>query len=168
NLNALGLEPSLRYLKKIRPSLVGFARWRRTQAVLPPPASMTGRGYQITGTGMGLAGVDFIMCNLLFLSPTDEMNCLRHVSKEHFCGEWTDKVQKAAKKKRECVLSIARQKHARACEARVKSVLHPPQRLRSITGNRRCGQWPILAGSAPWMYIQSGVKLSDESIPAIR
>ncbi|EJK69927.1 hypothetical protein THAOC_08771 [Thalassiosira oceanica] len=32
-----------------------------------------------------------------------------------------------------CVLSIARQKHERACEARVKSPTHPPQRLRSIT-----------------------------------
>ncbi|EJK63679.1 hypothetical protein THAOC_15652 [Thalassiosira oceanica] len=41
-----------------------------------------------------------------------------------------------------------------ACEARVKSRPHPPQRLRSITGNRRCGQWPILAGGAPWIYIQ--------------
>ncbi|EJK63956.1 hypothetical protein THAOC_15358, partial [Thalassiosira oceanica] len=53
-----------------------------------------------------------------------------------------------------CVLSIARQKHAPRCDAKSKIVPHPPQRLRSITGNRRCGQWPILAGGAPWMYIQ--------------
>mmetsp|Transcript_4001 Transcript_4001/g.8911 ORF Transcript_4001/g.8911 Transcript_4001/m.8911 type:complete len:721 (+) Transcript_4001:1569-3731(+) len=78
------------------------------------------------------AGVDF-MCNLLFLSPTDQMNCLRHVSKEYFCGEWTDKVQKAAKKKRELVdKKIANASSKYAEDVKQNVVIENEQQLNSL------------------------------------
>ena len=77
-------------------------------------------------------GDDF-MCNLLSLSATDHMNCLRHITKEYFCGEWTSKVQKAAKQNRATIdKKIAKASSRYAEDVKQNVVIENEQQLNSL------------------------------------
>ena len=78
-------------------------------------------------------GVDF-MCNLLSLSPTDQLGCFRHITKKYFCGgELKDKVRETAKNKRASVdkkIAKASSKYAKNVMQNV--VIENEQQLNSL------------------------------------